>query len=296
MAGSGNEQGRWKNYKGKRMYAKAQIVVVADNTVTANRIKGEHGLAFWIETAEHCIMFDTGQGLVLEDNARALNLDLDAVDTVVLSHGHYDHTGGLASVLRCASGNVCIYAHLDAFLPKYHRKGESIREIGIPSESRVAMTDSRCRLIASREPIEIVPGVWSTGEILRQHREEASKESFCRDAAGQEPDLLMDDQALFIDTAKGMVVLLGCAHAGLINTLDHIQQLTNGRPIRAVVGGMHLGSASDSRLAWTISALRKFGIGLFGPMHCTGQKAIAAFWAVFPSACQECGVGTLFKF
>lgn len=278
------------------MTVNVTVRVLVENSVSGSRLRAEHGLAFWVEAGDRRVLFDAGQSGLLMENAAKLDLDVSAIDTIVLSHGHYDHTGGLAHVMGQGSRERCVYAHPDALLPKYDCKGGGEREIGMPSGAREALTLPRCRLITTRTPVEIAPGLWVTGEVPRHYVDEVAPDGFFKDPAGREADPLLDDQALFIETGKGTVVLLGCAHAGLINTLDHIQRLTNGRTIRAVVGGLHLGSASDSRLAWTISALRKFGIGLFGPMHCTGQKAVAAFWTAFPSACQECGVGTLFKF
>lgn len=107
---------------------------------------------------------------------------------------------------------------------------------------------------------------------------------------------MLDDQALFIATTGGTVVLLGCAHSGVINTLDHVRGLTQNTHIRAVIGGMHLRSTSDARLSWTIRELRRFGLDVLVPMHCTGEKAAAALWNAFPAACRPGGVGTVFDF
>lgn len=273
-----------------------KITILTDNTVVSRNMRGEHGLSFLINTGENCLLFDTGQGLVLDDNARTMGLELDAVDTVVFSHGHYDHTGGLASVLRATTRPLAVYAHPEAFLPKYAKEKSETRAIGMPGECVVAVRDSGCCLISSRQSEQVVTGVRTTGEILRQHPEEAITEPFFRDLEGREADLLQDDQALFMDTAQGLVVLLGCAHAGLINTLDHVQELTPGRSIRAVIGGMHLNSATDSRIQWTTGELNRFKINMLVPLHCTGQKAVAAFWAAFPGACRQGGAGSIFEF
>jgi 7,8-dihydropterin-6-yl-methyl-4-(beta-D-ribofuranosyl)aminobenzene 5'-phosphate synthase len=279
------------------MSAKITVTVLADNTVVASDVRGEHGLAFWIDTGADCLLFDAGQGSVLACNAQALRVDLDAVDTIVLSHGHYDHTSGLASVLRQAESPVAVHAHPAALLPKYRRGETGVRDIGMPAECRAALLAEHSRLTLSRRPAEVAPGIWTTGEVLRLHPEEAITEHFCSDPEGREIDLLPDDQALFIETSQGTVVLLGCAHSGLINTLDYVQQLTTGgKPIRAVLGGMHLRSATEDRIAWTIQELRRFNINLLAPLHCTGQKAIAALWAAFPDAWQAVGAGSKFEF
>jgi 7,8-dihydropterin-6-yl-methyl-4-(beta-D-ribofuranosyl)aminobenzene 5'-phosphate synthase len=273
-----------------------KITILADNTVAARNARGEHGLAFSIESGENCLLFDTGQGLVLADNAHALNVDLDAVDTIVLSHGHYDHTGGLAEILRVTAGPVAVHAHPDAILPKYQQGEAGVRDIGMPAQSQEAVRGGRCQFAASRQSAEVAPGIRTTGEIPRLHPEEAIAEPFCRDPEGRETDPLLDDQALFMGTAEGTAVLLGCAHSGIINTLDYIQSLTDGKPIRAVLGGMHLRSATEERMGWTIRELRRFNINTLVPMHCTGQRAAATLWAAFPHVCQAGGAGTVFEF
>ncbi len=278
------------------MNTKGRITGLVDNTAEGRDTRAEHGLAFWIETNDHCLLFDTGQGLVLEDNARALGLDLDAVDTVILSHGHYDHTGGLATIVRRAGNDVRVVAHPDAFLPKFKRGAIGARDIGMPIPSREALAGLTHPPVTKRIATEIVPGIWSTGEIPRLHLEETPTESFCADSEGLREDPLLDDQALFFETKQGTVVLLGCAHAGLINTLDYIHKLTSGRPIHAVLGGTHLRSASDSRIAWTLDELRYFNLHRLAAMHCTGQKAAAALWNTFPTVCMANGTGTRFDF
>jgi len=272
------------------------ITILAENTALTRNVLGEHGLAFWLESQEHRLLFDTGQGRILTDNAQALGVDLHAVNTIVLSHGHYDHTGALPTVLHQATGVVMLHAHPDALLPKYRRNQSGVREIGMSEESRAAITGERCRFIPSRRVTQVAPGLYATGEIPRRHPEETITESFCRDPLGRDPDLLLDDQALYFDSPFGSIVLLGCAHAGIINTLDHVQTLTGNQPLHAVIGGTHLRAAHADRLDWTIRELRRFNIACLVPLHCTGQPAGAALWSAFPNTCREGGAGTVFEF
>lgn len=269
-----------------------RLTLLADDTVSARSARGEHGLCFHIEAGERRLLFDTGQGLVLADNVRALGVDLGAVDTVVLSHGHYDHTGGLPTVLAAARAPVVVHLHPDALQPKYH----GARAIGLPPAARDALNATACRLLLSRELGEVAPGIFRTGEIPRRHAEETPEENFHLDPEGQNPDPLLDDQSLFLSTPQGTVVLLGCAHAGVVNILDHVRRLTDNRPVRAVLGGLHLGAASAVRLQWTLDSLRRIAPRLLVPMHCTGPRAIAALWREFPDACRPGGAGAVFDF
>jgi len=271
-----------------------QITVLSDNTVTGRTVRGEHGLCFHIEMGDRRLLFDTGQGLVLAENAQALSIDLGAVDTVVLSHGHYDHTGGLSTLMKAARDPVAIHAHPDALQAKYHCTASGARSIGISPASREALENPLAHLTLSREPEELAPGLWRTGEIPRHHAEETQTETFHLDPEGQTVDPLLDDQSLFIETPQGTVVLLGCAHAGVIHILEHIQRLTDNRPIHTVMGGMHLGSATPERLDWVLARLHRIAPRRLMPMHCTGIKAIAALWHEFPQACRPAGVGSTF--
>lgn len=127
-------------------------------------------------------------------------------------------------------------------------------------------------------------------------KEEGSETPIDRllDEACTQPDPLEDDQSVFFDTVDGTVVLLGCAHSGVINTLHYIRQLTDNRPIHTVIGGMHLVGASSRRTERTIEELKQLGIRRFAPAHCTGMPATVALWNAFPGQCQPCPVGTTF--
>lgn len=273
-----------------------KIVVLAENTAEGRGIQGEHGLAFWIECAGQRILFDTGQGLVLSGNAAVLNVDLSTAEAVVLSHGHYDHTGGLAQVLERVVRPLPVYAHPGALEPKYRAKASGVYPIGMPVSCLRAARGRAARLSLSTDAVVIAPGIRMTGEIPRIHDEERSQEHFCLDDEGRQDDPVADDQALIVETGTGIVVLLGCAHAGVINTLDRVRDLTDRAPLRAVVGGMHLRSATPERLAWTIRELRRFDIASLYPMHCTGFAATAALWQALPGRVQSAGAGAALTF
>lgn len=273
-----------------------RITVLADNCVATRTTRGEHGLCFHLALGTRRLLFDTGQGFVLEDNAHALAIDLSAIDTIALSHGHYDHTGGLPLVMAAARAPVTVHLHPDALQLKYHVGTSSTRSIGMPEAAREALTRPACRQVRSREPSEIAPGLYCTGEIPRSESPAEPTDTFHLDPQGKEVDPLRDDQSLFFDTPDGVVVLLGCAHAGIMAILDHVRHLTPDRPIHAILGGMHLGHASVLQLQSVIEKLQPTMPRLIVPMHCTGPRATAALWAAFPEACQAGGAGAVFDF
>lgn len=277
------------------MSSPVTITVLVEDSVSCPILKAEHGLAFWIDMGSRRILFDTGQSDLMIANARKLGVVLHTVDTIALSHGHYDHCGGLADALANTADATTVYAHPSALRPKYRQTDAGAKNIGMPVRCREALRQGGVNLRAVTVPTEIAPGLILTGEIPRSHSEEQNEPWFCLDTKGRHIDPFQDDQALFLRTTGGTVVLLGCAHAGVINTLDYIRHLTGGQPFRAILGGMHLHSASDERIAWTMESLRRFAIEKFYPLHCTGMKAVAALWTAFPGRCFPCGVGITLK-
>jgi 7,8-dihydropterin-6-yl-methyl-4-(beta-D-ribofuranosyl)aminobenzene 5'-phosphate synthase len=270
-----------------------RITVLAENTVRGSKLLAEHGLAFWIEADGHSILFDTGQGLVLRHNAEQLGIPLEKTEKLVLSHRHFDHVGGLADVFD-AAGAFDLYLHPDAMGETYHRRKEPPhRSIGMSEFDEVALGSHARRLVWTRGPTEVVEDVYVTGEIPRLNDFEDTGGPFFADAACETPDPLYDDQALYIRTPAGIVVILGCAHSGVVNTLDYIAELTGCDRIHSVMGGMHLVRASNERLEKTVEALRKHKVASIGAAHCTGMRATSYLWSQLPDACFECCVGVV---
>jgi len=272
---------------------KLRITTLVEDTAGGRGLLAEHGLAFWIELGQQKILFDTGQGLVLTGNARQLGIHLEQAEAVIISHGHYDHTGGLSETLRLAR-QARVYAHPVALMPKYARNTDgSTREIGIPllNEEKVR---EQADLILTEKPVEIGEGFFLTGPVPRRTDFEDVGGQFFTDPACLHPDLLLDDQSAFIDTPAGTIVILGCAHAGVINTLDYIRELTGNRRIHTVLGGMHLLSAGSVRMHKTVDELCRIDARRLIPCHCTGFAALAWLWHAFPDQCALCHVGTIF--
>ena len=265
---------------------------LVENSVGAPGLLAEHGVAVFVEADGHHLLFDTGQGLTLRHNAQQLGMSMASVEHIILNHGHYDHSGGLVDALRMTDP-VDLYLHPEALNAKYNRNG---RQIGAPVSDEQTIAPLVKRIIPTREPTEIVPGIHATGEIPRTNPIEDTGGPFYRDADRTAPDELLDDQALYVETSEGLIVLLGCGHSGVINTLEYIQKLSGGKPIHAVIGGMHLLHATPERLAFTGGSLSRMQVQYLAPNHCTGLEAVCYFKNRFPDAFHESRAGASHAF
>lgn len=275
----------------------ALITVLVENSVHQRGLLAEHGLAFWIEWDGRRILFDTGQGMALQHNARALGVDLSAAEVVALSHGHYDHTGGLLAALPDLN-RATVYANITAFRDRVIQDADGhARRVGSPIESLEWLNARVENVVPTRShPVKLGDGIWLTGQIPRQNEFEDTGGAFYLDEACTTPDPVIDDQAVYIKTGKGLIVLLGCAHAGVVNTLDYIAQITGESTVRAVMGGMHLLHATDERLNKTMAVLEEFKPKVVAPGHCTGRKAMIWLKARFAEQYRDCVTGARFEF
>jgi 7,8-dihydropterin-6-yl-methyl-4-(beta-D-ribofuranosyl)aminobenzene 5'-phosphate synthase len=273
-----------------------KITTLAENT--ASGCLGQWGLSFLLELADargnnRNVIYDTGmhkQALLY--NIRKLKVDLSNVDCVVLSHGHLDHTATTAELVKTAGG-VKVYAHPHTFLPRFYQgKTGKRRQIGVPKgERQEEIEKAGGNILLSAKPAEVVPGVWTTGQIERVTSFESALplsegEKLIIVVNGEEiADEILDDQALWVNVeGVGPLVITGCAHAGPVNTLSHVQRIGHFKNIHGLVGGTHLVGRSEDYLQQTIKELKQFGLSLISPCHCTGFKATVRLWQAFPEA------------
>jgi len=266
--------------------------VVDDAVCDHSSFWGEHGVAFLIETESGCVLFDTGQsGTVLLHNLELLGTEPKAISALAISHAHYDHTGGLPALLDQVA-EITLHAHPDLFRERFSRREGAIKSVGLSLDRETLA--QRLTLQLSAEPTEILPGVWTTGEITdRAEPEGRSAHHLVRGLGieGWEPDPYRDDMALVLETEGGRVVLCGCCHAGLLNTLAHVRR-TFGTGITAVAGGTHLLHADEAHLRRVIEVLRELGVPRLYLNHCTGQRAYVTLAQAFGEKVAPCPAGT----
>ena len=247
------------------------------------RLAFEHGLSLFIEFAGKRLLFDTGQTGAFADNAEKLSIDLSQLDAVILSHGHYDHSGGMARLLPLLSPGTPIYAGKEFFAAKYKKlPGDRFQYNGNPFPREIfASYPVRLHLL------EAGVSALSPDILLFKNFdwsfpfEKPNPRFYTGDASGFHPDLFPDETALGLLTGRGLVFLSGCAHPGIVNMLRRAVSET-GLPVYAVIGGTHLVDASDERIRASIDAFRELQIRQIAVSHCTGLKGEALLRDAFP--------------
>lgn len=255
---------------------KARITVLCENTVGALVGTGEHGFSAFIETEAGKYLFDTGSGSSIIRNALLWRKDLTGIKKIFLSHGHRDHTGGLPEVLT-VRGEVEVLAHPHIFVERIAVLREDEREekrfAGIPYR-RGYLEVSGARFVLKKEFYEPEKGIFLTGEVPRNTSfEKPDPRLFAKMNGDWVTDQFLDDQSLVLDTPKGLVIIFGCAHSGMINTINHVMEKTGMDKIYAIFGGTHLQFLTPEQLEESIDAIKRLAIEYIGVSHCTGMRA-----------------------
>ena len=258
-----------------------QLTTLCENTVSGPGFTAEWGWSIYVQSDGLNILFDTGADIAAVKNADKLGIDLKASNAIILSHSHQDHTGGLREVLK-RTDHPEILAHPALWIPKYKkRKPDQPAEFnGIPY--RMEEIEKQADLKLSPEPVRLSDTVMTTGEVaFTTDFESVDAGFFVKDNGDLRPDDFPDDLALIIKTSEGLVIVLGCAHRGMINTIRHARKITGEERVRAVIGGTHLFPKKKPQVLKTIEALKEIGVGNIGVSHCTGIDAAMQFAEAF---------------
>jgi 7,8-dihydropterin-6-yl-methyl-4-(beta-D-ribofuranosyl)aminobenzene 5'-phosphate synthase len=232
---------------------------------------GYHGFSALVEHNGYRVLVDTGtDGNVLLNNMLELGIEPDSIDALFLTHGHYDHTGGMVELLKARSKPLDVYAHPGIFARRIAIKPKR-REIGIPF-TREELEDLGAVFHLSEKPLEFLPGFMSSGEVERKTWERAV--GYIVENEKEVRDPVKDDIALIIDLGESIGVITGCGHSGILNIAQHAANLT-GKPIKALIGGFHLRGAPERILKDAVEGLKELGVEHLYAGHCTGIEEYA---------------------
>lgn len=267
-------------------------------------LKGCFGVSFWIELGsdnnKRIILFDVGPLVEpLVYNAKLMGLNLSDIDTIVLSHCHFDHTEALSGVIKEIGHKVSVYAHPDIFRPNFILEPEYMSYAMKDENSKENIEKLGGKFIFSKAHMEIYPGVITTGEVDRttSFEETGGVSCFTVDEEGRTiPDRLQDDLSLVVNvTGKGLVIITGCGHAGIVNIIKHSVKITNTNKIEGIVGGFHLLEAKQDRVDRTIESIAQLSPRWIAPTHCTGIIPTAKFALAFENKFKEVNAGDVIE-
>jgi len=267
-----------------------EVVVLRDNVPAREGLQAGHGLALLVRSRAGTVMLDTGDNDAAWVNADALGIDLTEITCIVLSHGHYDHTGGLRGLLR-RLGGAMVTAHPGIFEPRFaDRDGQRVA-IGLPA-GREEFEALGAFFQLSADPVTVAPGLITTGEVPRISDLVPHSPHLLVERDGQiQCDDFVDDMSLIVRLSGGDVLLTGCAHAGLINIVERATELAGRCPV-AIAGGTHLAQEPEERIAQVAAELHARGVRQIAPMHCSGERGTELLAKHFPGETLRAGVGS----
>jgi len=273
--------------------------------IPTDALVAEHGLSQLVRVtaggATHAMLFDTGYTKFgVPHNLEVLGIDLSGIEAVIMSHGHMDHTGSLYPILERLGRPVTVVLHPEAFhSPRYFGLNDGRKLLFPVTLKKEDLTRLGAKILESAEPVSLADGtVMVTGEVERTTPFEKGLPNATLERNGkEEKDSIRDDQAMAIHLkGKGLVVVSGCAHAGIVNTILHARKVTGVDEVYAVIGGFHLsGPMFEPIIEETVKALKAMNLKMIVPMHCTGWKAIQRFSQAFPDSFVLNSVGTTFS-
>jgi 7,8-dihydropterin-6-yl-methyl-4-(beta-D-ribofuranosyl)aminobenzene 5'-phosphate synthase len=276
-----------------------KITILCDNTISKTGFIGEHGFSLLIERMNEKYLFDTGPGMSLPLNLKFLNKDLEGLEKVFISHGHYDHTGGLKWVAQQAD-KIEVVAHPAIF--SRHMALDSLDKSEVPRYIGCQFTQDELERLGVTfnfidQTQEVAPGLWFVTGI------ESAPENLPNDSRliiskGDRfvQDPIRDDASLLMDTEGSPVLILGCAHAGVFNILDHIKENMGITKLRAILGGTHLMFFEPEDVLRAIEKFEEFSIDMVGVSHCTGFQAAVTLYNHFGDRFKLASAGSLFHF
>ena len=272
------------------------VTILVENTAPTPGLMGEYGFACLLNIDGQNLLFDTGSEQALFHNCQVLGINLAEIQDVVISHGHFDHTGALLPLLR-QYGPKRVWAHSRLFLPRMLPKAKGgYMTIGTPF-TREELESAGATFVFHDQWKEIWPGVYLSGEIPRGNQFEDVGGDFKVEVNGQlEDDHLEDDMALVVDLPEGLVIISGCAHSGFLNIIEQARQITGKSKVLAYIGGTHLMNASESRIQQTIVALRALDLDQLVVAHCTGFQAAARLYNELGNKVVKGETGMKFRF
>jgi len=259
---------------------RVRLSTLAENSASWLGLLAEWGLSILVETDDIAILVDTGLSMVAAHNARIMGVNIKRIDKILFSHGHQDHTGGLVDLLKLddlSETPVEVIAHPDVWAPKFWRSenGEHYRYVGIPFARKLAESLG-ASFHLTPEPVWINDRIVTSGEIpMLTDYEDIDANACVETEEGFVADPLKDDQSLFIRSDKGLIIVSGCAHRGIVNTVRRAQDLTGCDDVYAIVGGIHLFGASERRVQRTLEEIKRLDVRRIGVSHCTGPSASA---------------------